>query len=271
MSLACTISPKTGRMPSGGGSPTCTRRLMPARGAACSLTGSPSVSSAPIWPPNPNWLNALSPAPSPAQAGQLLTTYARAAHHPAFQGQLDAQLTSLCVRHHSTLALPAIDVATQLEASAPLIDALRQLTTNPDTPREYLAKMAGRLPPASQNLAEWAAELAQRLTDEDRRLATEDPDAFLPDLAGSLHNLSGRLPAWAGGRTRWPRARKPPASAGSWPRPSGTRSAPTSPGRCTTWRTGSGSWGGGRTRWPRARKPPPSTGSSRSAPASPGH
>ena len=141
----------------------------------------------------PELAERLVPGASPAQAGQLLTTYARAAHHPAFQGQLDAQLTSLCVRHHSTLALPAIDVATQLEASAPLIDALRQLTTNPDTPREYLAKMAGRLPPASQNLAEWAAELAQRLTDEDRRLATEDPDAFLPDLAGSLHNLSGRL------------------------------------------------------------------------------
>src|SRR5664280_795359 len=89
----------------------------------------------------PDLAERLVPGASPAQAGRLLTTYARAAHHPAFHGRLDAHLTALCVRHHDTLALPAIDVATHLEAPAPLIDALRQLTTNPATPRGA----AGRL------------------------------------------------------------------------------------------------------------------------------
>jgi len=42
---------------------------------------------------------------------------------------------------------------------APLIDALRQLTTNPATPNELLITMADRLPLASHNLAEWATEL----------------------------------------------------------------------------------------------------------------
>src|SRR5664280_2266799 len=89
----------------------------------------------------PDLAERLVPGASPAQAGRLLTTYARSGAHPAFHGGLDAHLTALCVRHHDTLALPAIDVATHLEAPAPLIDALRQLTTNPATPRGA----AGRL------------------------------------------------------------------------------------------------------------------------------
>src|SRR5664279_710821 len=89
----------------------------------------------------PDLAERLVPGASPAQAGRLLTTYARSGAHPAFHGRLDAHLTALCVRHHDTLALPAIDVATHLEAPAPLIDALRQLTTNPATPRGA----AGRL------------------------------------------------------------------------------------------------------------------------------
>ena len=123
---------------------------------ACSPVGSPSVSWAPGWPPNPTSMGVDA---SPAHAGQLLTTYARAAHHPAFRGRLDAHLTALCVHHHDTLTLPAIEVATQVEAPAPLIDALRQLTTNPATPNELLITMADRLPLAIHNLAEWATEL----------------------------------------------------------------------------------------------------------------
>ena len=52
----------------------------------------------------PDLAERLVPGASPAQAGRLLTTYARAAHHPAFHGRLDAHLTALCVRHHDTLA-----------------------------------------------------------------------------------------------------------------------------------------------------------------------
>ena len=79
----------------------------------------------------PDLAERLIPGASPAQAAQLLTVYARAAHHPAFGGPLDAQLTALSLRHHDTLALLAIDVATRLEAPGPLVDALRQLTTTP--------------------------------------------------------------------------------------------------------------------------------------------
>ena len=64
-----------------------------------------------------------------------------------------------------------------------------------------------------------------------RELAAARPDAFRPDLAMSLNNLSAGWPTWGGGRTRWPRARKPPASTGSWPRPARTRSGPTWPCR----------------------------------------
>ncbi|MGH3737851.1 MAG: tetratricopeptide repeat protein [Micromonosporaceae bacterium] len=53
--------------------------------------------------------------------------------------------------------------------------------------------MAARLPHTSHNLADWATELSQRLTDEHRRLAGARPDVFLPDLARSLNNLSNRL------------------------------------------------------------------------------
>jgi hypothetical protein len=68
--------------------------------------------------------------------------------------------------------------------------------------------MVDRLPRASHNLAEWAAELTQRLADENRRLATEDPDTFRPDLAMSLNTLSVRLgAAWS--QTRQLDVRRP--------------------------------------------------------------
>ena len=57
-------------------------------------------------------------------------------------------------------------------------------------------------------------------------LAAARPDAFRPGLADSLNNLAASLAALGGGRTRWPRSRKPPWSTGSWPRPARTRSGP---------------------------------------------
>ena len=65
-----------------------------------------------------------------------------------------------------------------------------------------------------------------------RELAAARPDAFRPDLASSLNNLSHRLGepgAAGGGAGRDPGGRRP--SAGSWPRPARTRSAPTWPCR----------------------------------------
>jgi hypothetical protein len=131
-------------------------------------------------------------AATPAQVQQLLTVYARAANHPATESGLDAGLTALCIQHSRVLALPAIDAATQVEAPAPLIAALRHLTTDPDVALDALIQMADRLPRSSHNLAKWAAELSQRVVDEHRQLAGEDPEV-LPELARLLNNLSVRL------------------------------------------------------------------------------
>jgi tetratricopeptide (TPR) repeat protein len=132
----------------------------------------------------------------PAQISQLLTVYARAAHHPAaghdLESRLGQALTALCVRHPDALAAPAIEVAIQVEAPGPLMMALQRLTTDPDASIELLTSLADQLPPASHRLADWAANLTQRLTDEHRRLASDDP-TFRPGLAWSLANLSNRL------------------------------------------------------------------------------
>jgi tetratricopeptide (TPR) repeat protein len=142
----------------------------------------------------PDFVDCLVPHVSASQTTQLLTLYARAAHHSAFGGRLDPLLTMLCVNHRDELALCAIDVATRVEAPEPLIEGLRQVTTAPSTSREYLAEMADRLPRASYSLAEWAAELTQSLADHHRMLGRDATDeASLPNLADSLNNLSTRL------------------------------------------------------------------------------
>ena len=134
----------------------------------------------------------LTAGADPAQATQLLTVYARAAHHPAASGRLGPALTALCVRHPATLAAPAIQVATHVEAPGPLIAALRHLARDPDTPQTLLQTLVGSLPRTSHRLADAAAELTGRLTDIHRRRATDD-HALEPDLALSLNNLGNRL------------------------------------------------------------------------------
>ena len=138
----------------------------------------------------PDLVDPLLATATPAQLAQLLTVYARAARHPAFGGRLHTQLTELCVRYADHLALPAIDVATQVETPGPLIDALQQFSLDADLTLDELSELYDRLPHASHNLAEFAAVLCQRLVDEHRRLATDHPDPFLHDLANSLDTLS---------------------------------------------------------------------------------
>ena len=53
------------------------------------------------------------------------------------------------------------------------------------------------------------------------RAGAGPPGRLPPDLATSLNNQSDRLADWGGGRRRWPRSRKPSASAASWPGPPG--------------------------------------------------
>ena len=111
----------------------------------------------------------------------------------------------------------------------------------------YRAATTGRGLYAADRLAGRLSNLSVRLADLGRRedalaaireaagiyreLAAARPNMFRPDLAMSLNNLAAGWPTWGGGRTRWPRSGKPPASAGSWPRPARTCSGPTWPCR----------------------------------------
>ncbi|MFE7560157.1 tetratricopeptide repeat protein, partial [Kitasatospora sp. NPDC057500] len=127
------------------------------------------------------------------QAEQLLTVYSRAATHPVFRGNLDTQLTSLCIRHHEALAAHIITTATRTDHPAPLTTALDTLATDPTTPLDTLNTLYGRFPHTSHRLTATAARLTRTITDRYRALAEADPDAFLPDLATALNNLSIRL------------------------------------------------------------------------------
>ena len=92
-----------------------------------------------------------------------------------------------------------------------------------------LNNLAGRL--AELGRREEALAAGQEAVTVFRELAAARPDAFRPDLALSLTNMALGLAAWGGRRRRWPPARKPSPSAGSWPRPARTRSGPTWPPR----------------------------------------
>ncbi|MGV9601911.1 tetratricopeptide repeat protein [Streptosporangium sandarakinum] len=131
----------------------------------------------------------LTPDASPAQATRLLTVYARAAAHPIFAHRLDEALTDLCVRHADVLAVPAIQVATQVETPQPLLAALHRLLSDPGIDAETLWRWHAQLPLASHALADWVAQLASRLADHFRH------HADLPALVRSLSNLSVRLAA----------------------------------------------------------------------------
>ncbi|MFJ3673831.1 tetratricopeptide repeat protein, partial [Streptomyces sp. NPDC090106] len=126
------------------------------------------------------------------QAQQLLTVYARTATHTVFDHRLDPHLTLLCVEQATTLAPAAITVTTQAEAPAPLLTALQQISNAPGTSQELLEQLADDLPRTSHRLANWAAHLAQRITDHHRHTAQHNAER-LPDLAMSLNNLSVRL------------------------------------------------------------------------------
>ncbi|MEU2630398.1 tetratricopeptide repeat protein, partial [Kitasatospora sp. NPDC007106] len=125
------------------------------------------------------------------QAEQLLTICTRAATHPPLR-HFGPQLTALITTHPGTLAIAAIDIATQTEHPAPLLDALQQITNNPATPLAELEDLAAELPAASHTLAPWAAHVTDRIVGTYREQAQEDPSR-LPHLAASLNDLGNRL------------------------------------------------------------------------------
>ncbi|WP_240810346.1 tetratricopeptide repeat protein [Actinomadura sp. WMMA1423] len=142
---------------------------------------------------DPGFAARLVEACTSEQATQLLTVYARAAAHTVFAGALNSSLARLVTDHSAPLAIPAAQVATQVEAPRPLLDALGEIADDSATPVDQLTRLADRLPHPSHVLAEYAAHLSQRITEHYREQADTDPDAFLPDLAGSLNDLSVRL------------------------------------------------------------------------------
>ncbi|MFE3717726.1 tetratricopeptide repeat protein [Streptomyces cyaneofuscatus] len=137
---------------------------------------------------HPGLAHDLVPGITEEQAGRLLTLYSRAAAHTVFAGQLDDELTSLCVRHRTVLAPTAMAAATQVERPGPLVTGLRLIAADPRTPLDTLRQLDARLP-LSQRLADWACDLARHLVTRHRGLP------HTPDLVRSLHSLSARLAA----------------------------------------------------------------------------
>ncbi|MCI3277025.1 tetratricopeptide repeat protein [Streptomyces sp. 7R015] len=126
-----------------------------------------------------------------SQLTQLLTVYARAAAQATARDRLEASLTALCVTHPDHLAEPAIEIATRSENPRALVDALQRILNDPTTSADLLERLAGQLPRTSHNLADFAADLIQRLVMLQREHA-DDP-AQLPALARYLDRSSYRL------------------------------------------------------------------------------
>ena len=153
-----------------------------------------------------------------------------AAGHPdAFRPDLAMSLTNLSNRlgdlgrREDALAASQEAVTIRRELAAARPDAFRPgLAASLTTLAADLADLGRR---------EDALAASQEAVTIRRELAAARPDAFRPDLADSLTTLAADLAGLGGGRTRSPRARKPPAPTGSWPRPTRTRSGPTWPRR----------------------------------------
>ncbi|MEZ7132641.1 tetratricopeptide repeat protein [Nonomuraea sp. AD125B] len=184
---------------------------------------------------HPYLIDTLLPAVGSDQVDRLLTVTTRAAAHSVFAGELDEHIIGWCVRRPQLLASLAIQVATRVEQPRPLLQALHRLLDEPAIELAELMAWSDSLPEASFALAEWAAQLTNRLlaafraqndlsglaqslnnqsvrlgvlgrheealeaiteaVDIRRHLAEARPDAFLPDLAMSLNNQSADLGA----------------------------------------------------------------------------
>ncbi|KDN81100.1 tetratricopeptide repeat protein [Kitasatospora cheerisanensis] len=134
----------------------------------------------------------LLPALGPDRTAHLLTVYTRAAAHPALAGRLDPHLTSLCVRHRTTLAPHFVRLATRSPRPGPLLAALRAIVQDPGAPLRELMDLSDLLPNASQALVHEAAFLARVLTGRLREPAATDPDRYGLHLATALNELSVR-------------------------------------------------------------------------------
>ncbi|MDJ0386153.1 tetratricopeptide repeat-containing serine protease family protein [Streptomyces sp. G-G2] len=141
---------------------------------------------------NPDLAHRLVPGADPDQAAKLLTLLTRAAAHPPLRGRLDGLIVDLCTGNPTALTLPAIDVATQVEAPKPLLDALSQVVESPGATLPDLVALADHLPRTSYNLAPWTVPLLERLVASERAQSGNSPDRTVA-LATRLRELSKRL------------------------------------------------------------------------------
>ena len=205
---------------------------------------------------------------TPRQLEQLLTELTRAGTRPPVRGALDRLLDDhLPDLLTAAIDAPAGRLPDLLDQALQLAPQPSQAATLAGQMPEHSVRLAalaatltsqqvtqdradalGREPDAASRLAGSLTGLSTRLADLGRR---EDALAAVggggDPLPGAGRGPPGRVPprpghvaeqpvgrgwpAWGGGRTRWPRSRRPPASTGSWPRPARTRSAPTWPCR----------------------------------------
>ncbi|MCX5100872.1 tetratricopeptide repeat-containing serine protease family protein [Streptomyces sp. NBC_00439] len=134
-----------------------------------------------------------------AQTERLLTVYSRAAAHPVFRVQLAGQLTALC-RSRLDLGASVVATAIRTDHPAPLITALNEAISDPDTSLADLETLSAQFPRSSQRLAAPAVHLSEALTHRYRMALAKsglrgslNRNTYLPGLARSLHYLSMRL------------------------------------------------------------------------------
>ena len=153
---------------------------------------------------------------------QLLAELTRGApNQPALRAALDELLAT---------ALPRIIHLTVTVGPAELAD-LASLALQLAPQRELAATLADQMPDHSVQLAALAATLASQQVTHYRAGTIDGELDAASRLAMSLNNLSNRLADLGRREDALAQSRKPPASAGSWPRPARTRSGPTWPAR----------------------------------------
>jgi hypothetical protein len=124
---------------------------------------------------------------------RLLTVCVRAAAHTALGTQVGERVTQWCVQHAGTLVFAAVEVATQVEAPAPLLRAIEQIAKDPVTDTALLERVLDAFPERSQVLTEATVWVGQVLVGRFRQELVDDPGLDGSRLASSLNNLSIRL------------------------------------------------------------------------------
>ena len=148
---------------------------------------------------------------------------------PADSGPADRAywLSALGLRL-SALGRPAGALTAEREA----VDMYRELAAaSPDRYRPDLAQSLTNLGVTFSALGRPgdALPVTEEAVAIRRELAAASPDRYRPDLAQSLTNLGVRFSALGRPADALPPTRRPSPSAGSWPPPARTATAPTSP------------------------------------------